>query len=101
MTFRPEHSNFHVGPSLEVIHVHCVDVSSFFFLQVQLQLFSVFATDLATGTGCAAHLRHDVGVSRLMHMLKTFYWLHDATELQQGEGSECSTTTAFLVTANS
>ena len=37
-------------------------------MQVQLQLFSVFATDLATGTGCAAHLRHDVGVSRLMYM---------------------------------
>nr|XP_058950691.1 neurobeachin-like [Pocillopora verrucosa] len=49
--------------------------------KVQLQLFSVFATDLATGTGCAAHLRHDVGVSRLMYMLKTFYWLHDAPEL--------------------
>ncbi|KAJ7325688.1 hypothetical protein OS493_029114 [Desmophyllum pertusum] len=40
--------------------------------KVQLQLFSVFATDLATGTGCAAHLRRDVGVSRLMYMLKTF-----------------------------
>ena len=54
-------------------------------MQVQLQLFSVFATDLATGTGCAAHLRHDVGVSRLMYMLKTFYWLHDAPELDHGK----------------
>lgn len=68
-------------------------------LQVQLQLFSVFATDLATGTGCAAHLRHDVGVSRLMYMLKTFYWLDDATELQQGESSECRSTIVVPVTA--
>lgn len=68
-------------------------------LQVQLQLFSVFATDLATGTGCAAHLRHDVGVSRLMYMLKTFYWLDDATELQQGESSEYSSTIVVPVTA--
>ena len=68
-----------------------------FLLQVQLQLFSVFATDLATGTGCAAHLRHDVGVSRLMYMLKTFYWLHDATELQQGENSQCCTTTTPMI----
>jgi len=72
-----------------------------FVLQVQLQLFSVFATDLATGTGCAAHLRHDVGVSRLMYMLKTFYWLHDASEFQQGERSECCTTTAVPGTGRS
>ena len=70
-----------------------------FLWQVQLQLFSVFATDLATGTGCAAHLRHDVGVSRLMYMLKTFYWLHDAAELPQGERTECRATTVVLVTA--
>ncbi|XP_068720916.1 lipopolysaccharide-responsive and beige-like anchor protein [Montipora capricornis] len=51
--------------------------------KVQLQLFSVFATDLATGRGCAAHMRHDVGVSRLMHMLKTFYCLDSGSKLDQ------------------
>ena len=51
---------------------------------MQLQLFSEFATDLATGTGCAAHMRRDVGVSRLMHMLKTFYLLDGDSQLDQG-----------------
>ena len=44
----------------------------------------MFATDLATGTGCAAHMRRDVGVSRLMHMLKTFYLLDGDSQLDQG-----------------
>lgn len=43
--------------------------------QVQLQLFSDFATDLVRGVGCAAHIRREVGVRRLMYMLKTYYWL--------------------------
>lgn len=43
--------------------------------QVQLQLFSVFATDLVNGVGCAAHIRREVGVRRLMYMLKEYYWL--------------------------
>ncbi|XP_048589684.1 neurobeachin-like isoform X3 [Nematostella vectensis] len=43
--------------------------------KVQLQLFSVFATDLVTGLGCAAHMRREVGVTRLMNMLKKYYWL--------------------------
>lgn len=44
------------------------------FPQVQLHLFSVFATDLVTGLGCAAHIRREVGVRRLMYMLKEHYW---------------------------
>ena len=59
----------------------------FLSIQVQLQLFSVFATDLATGTGCAAHLRRDVGVSRLMYMLKTFYRLSSENEFEKGKGT--------------
>jgi len=35
----------------------------------------VFATDLVTGVGCAAHIRREVGVRRLMYMLKEYYCL--------------------------
>lgn len=91
----PSTVTFKLGLSLELSLCFLLTPARFLF-QVQLQLFSVFATDLATGTGCAAHLRHDVGVSRLMYMLKTFYWLHDAAELPQGEGSDCRTTAAVL-----
>ena len=39
------------------------------------------------GTGGAAHLRREVGVNRLMHMLKRFYWMREPIELA-GEGGK-------------
>ena len=43
--------------------------------QVQLHLFSVFATDLISTLGCADLMRREVGVNKFIDMLRTHYWV--------------------------